>query len=140
LTLGSALLGQLHVGRVTPAGWLWLACIAAVSTVAAIVLFFAGLRRAGPTSASILATVEPVVTVLLAFLVFGETLGALQLLGGVFVLTAVVVLSARRNLPDTAEWTQGRARSTRPRAAPASGRRPRYSPLSYLKEIPSRTR
>jgi drug/metabolite transporter (DMT)-like permease len=57
LTVGSALLGQLHLGRVTSVGWAWLACIAVVSTVAAIALFFAGLRRVGPTSASILATV-----------------------------------------------------------------------------------
>jgi drug/metabolite transporter (DMT)-like permease len=97
LTIASALLGQLHLGQVTAVGWVWLGGIAVVSTVGAIVLFFAGLRRAGPTTASILATVEPVVTVLLAFLVFGETLGALQLLGGTLVLTAVVVLSSRRD-------------------------------------------
>ncbi len=59
-------------------------------------LFFAGLSRVGPTSASILATVEPVVTVVLAFLVFGETLGPAQLVGGALVLSAVVVLNARR--------------------------------------------
>ena len=96
LTIGSALLGQLRPGAVTPAGWGWLACIALVSTVAAITLFFAGLKRVGPTTASILATVEPVVTVLLAFLVFGEHLSAIQLAGGVLVLSAVPVLNARR--------------------------------------------
>jgi drug/metabolite transporter (DMT)-like permease len=64
--------------------------------VAAISLFFAGLRRVGSTTASILATVEPLATVLLAFLVFGETLGPVQVVGGAFVLTAVVVLSASR--------------------------------------------
>jgi drug/metabolite transporter (DMT)-like permease len=80
---------------VTAVGWGWLACIAGVSTVSAIALFFAGLRRAGPTSASILATVEPVVTVVLAFLVFGETLGAVQLVGGALVLSAVPVLLGR---------------------------------------------
>ncbi len=95
LTVVSALLGELRPGEVTPAGWGWLACIAAVSTVAAISLFFAGLRRVGPTTASILATVEPLVTVLLAFLVFGETLGPVQLVGGTLVLTAVLVLCAR---------------------------------------------
>jgi drug/metabolite transporter (DMT)-like permease len=67
-----------------------------VSTVGAISLFFAGLRRAGPTKASILATVEPLVTVLLAFLVFGERLGAVQIAGGTLVLGAVLVLQARR--------------------------------------------
>ena len=95
LTLGSVLLGELRPGELTPAGWGWLAGLAVVSTVAAISLFFAGLRRVGPTAASILSTAEPVVTVLLAFLVFGETLGALQLVGGAFVLGAVLVLHAR---------------------------------------------
>jgi drug/metabolite transporter (DMT)-like permease len=92
LTAGSALLGQLDLGALTAAGWGWLACLAVVSTVASISLFFAGLRRVGPTTASILATVEPLVTVVLAFLVFGETLGAVQVVGGGLVLAAVLVL------------------------------------------------
>ena len=45
LTVGSALTGQLQPGAVTLAGWGWLACIAIVSTVGAITLFFAGLSR-----------------------------------------------------------------------------------------------
>jgi drug/metabolite transporter (DMT)-like permease len=94
LTAGSALLGELHPGALTLAGWGWLACLAIVSTVASINLFFAGLRRVGPTTASILATVEPLVTVLLAFLVFGETLGAVQLAGGALVLAAVLALQS----------------------------------------------
>jgi drug/metabolite transporter (DMT)-like permease len=95
LTAGSALLGELRPGELTLAGWGWLAGIAVVSTVAAVGLFFAGLRRVGPTTASILATVEPLVTVVLAFLVFGETLGATQLAGGALVLAAVVALQVR---------------------------------------------
>lgn len=95
LTIGSAALGQLHPGAVTGAGWGWLVSLTAISTVGAILLFFAGLRRVGPTTASILATVEPVVTVALAFLVFGERLGGLQLAGGVLVLSAVFVLNVR---------------------------------------------
>jgi drug/metabolite transporter (DMT)-like permease len=94
LTAGSALLGELRPGEVTGAGWGWLACLAVVSTVAAVNLFFAGLRRVGPTRASILSTVEPVVTVLLAYLVFGEALGGVQLLGGALVLGAVLALNA----------------------------------------------
>jgi drug/metabolite transporter (DMT)-like permease len=90
LVVGSTVLGELHPGELTAAGWGWLACLAVVSTVAAITLFFAGLDRVGPTMASILSTVEPLVTVLLAFVVFGERLGAIQLLGGVLVLAAVV--------------------------------------------------
>ena len=94
LTVGSALLGELRPGEVTAAGWGWLACLAVVSTVASISLFFAGLRRVGPTTASILATIEPLVTVLLAFLVFGETLGVVQVVGGGLVLAAALVLPA----------------------------------------------
>jgi drug/metabolite transporter (DMT)-like permease len=79
-----------------PVGWLWLGGIVAISTVAAIVLFFAGLERVGPSRASIVSTVEPLVTVGLAFLVFGESLQAMQLLGGALVLASVVVLQERR--------------------------------------------
>src|SRR5919106_6842000 len=95
LTTGSALLGELRPGEVTASGWGWLACLAVVSTVGAISMFFAGLDRVGPTTASILSTVEPVVTVLLAFLVFGETLAAVQLAGGALVLAAVLALAVR---------------------------------------------
>ena len=90
LVVGSALLGELRLGELTGEGWAWMACLAVVSTVTAITLFFAGLERVGPTSASILSTVEPLVTVMLAFLIFGERLGTVQLLGGVLVLAAVV--------------------------------------------------
>ncbi|MET0614890.1 MAG: EamA family transporter [Thermoleophilaceae bacterium] len=96
LTAGSALVGDLHPGEVTVAGWGWLLGLAVVSTVAAVSLFFAGLKRVGPTSAAILSTAEPVVTVILVFLVFGELLGPLQLLGGALVIVAVLVLASHR--------------------------------------------
>jgi drug/metabolite transporter (DMT)-like permease len=92
LLIGSSALGQLHPGAVSVGGWGWLVCLSVVSTVAAIVMFFAGLSRVGPSTASILSTVEPVVTVTLASLVFAERLAGAQLLGGALVLTAVLVL------------------------------------------------
>src|SRR3954464_5489799 len=94
LTAGSSLLVQFRPEALSPAGWGWLACLAAVSTVGAISLFFAGLRRVGPTTASLVSTVEPVVTVALAFVVFGESLGLLQLAGGSLVLAAVMMVHA----------------------------------------------
>jgi drug/metabolite transporter (DMT)-like permease len=93
---GSAALGELRPGELTAAGWGWLACLAVISTVVSIGLFFAGLRRVGPTAASILSTLEPVVTVGLAFLVFGETLSVAQLGGGALVISALLVLQAPR--------------------------------------------
>jgi drug/metabolite transporter (DMT)-like permease len=95
LTLASAALGDLRPGALGPAGFGWLGAIAVVSTVAAVSLFFAGLRRVGPTTASIVSTAEPVTTVVLAYLVFGEALTGVQLAGGALVVGAVLVLSAR---------------------------------------------
>jgi drug/metabolite transporter (DMT)-like permease len=96
LTAGSAVLGELRPGELTAAGWGWIAALAVISTVAAISLFFAGLRRVGPTTAAIVATVEPLVTVLLAYLTFGERLSPVQLTGGALVLAAVVAITTRR--------------------------------------------
>jgi drug/metabolite transporter (DMT)-like permease len=93
---GSAALGELRPADLTFAGWGWLACLAVVSTVVSISLFFAGMRRVGPTTASILSTLEPVVTVVLAFLAFGEMLSGVQLVGGALVLGAVLVLQLPR--------------------------------------------
>jgi drug/metabolite transporter (DMT)-like permease len=45
-----------------------------------------------PRGARILASVEPLVTVLLAFLVFGETLTAIELGGGALVLAAAATI------------------------------------------------
>ena len=69
--------------------------IALVSTVTPIALFFAGLRRVGPSTASILSTLEPPTTVALAFVVFGETLSAVQVTGAALVLGAAVWLQRR---------------------------------------------
>ena len=94
--------GWVSPGAVSAEGYGWLAGIALVSTVAAVSLFFAGLSRVGPSTASILSTAEPVTTVLLAFLVFGEVLSGIQLLGGVLVVGAVFVLSVRIPPPEVA--------------------------------------
>jgi drug/metabolite transporter (DMT)-like permease len=75
-----------------PAGWGWIAAIAVVSTVAAILMFFAGMARVGPSTASILSTLEPVVTVGLAAAAFSESLGPVQLIGGALVLSAAAVI------------------------------------------------
>ncbi|MCO1655571.1 DMT family transporter [Pseudonocardia sp. S2-4] len=80
-------------------GWFWLVCIAVVSTVVAMLTFFAGLRRIGPSSAAILSTFEPVVTTALAALALGEFLTPVQLAGGLLVLSCVVVVQGVRRHP-----------------------------------------
>ena len=77
----------------SPAGWAAIAGLAVVSTVIAIGTFFAGLERIGPAEASTISTIEPVVTVALAAVILGETVAPIQLLGGILILGAVIVLA-----------------------------------------------
>ncbi len=79
----------------TPAGWLWIAAIATISTVLPIVTFMLGMERVGASTASIVSTFEPVVTIAFAAALYGETLGPLQGLGGALVLAAVIALQLR---------------------------------------------
>ena len=72
------------------------AAIALLSTVAAITLYFAGLKRIGPTRASTLSTLEPLVTVTLAAIVLGERIAPVQMAGGALILAAVVLLARAR--------------------------------------------
>src|SRR3954449_12535918 len=95
LGLVAAATGSLDLGF-EPAGWLWLGSAALISTVGAVVLFFSGMSRVGPSTAAILSTLEPPVTVTLVFVTFHDSLGAIQLLGAVAVLGAAVIV----NLPD----------------------------------------
>ena len=76
----------------TPLAWAALVAIAIVSTVTAMLAFFAGLTRLGAACTSMLSTLEPVVTVLLAAVLLGERLTVLQWIGGAAVLGAVLWL------------------------------------------------
>jgi drug/metabolite transporter (DMT)-like permease len=75
------------------AGWMALAAIALVSTVVAIFTFLAGLQRLGASRSSILSTLEPVVTLLLAAVFLGEALLPLQLVGGAMILVAAALVA-----------------------------------------------
>jgi drug/metabolite transporter (DMT)-like permease len=79
----------------TAQGWLWIAAIATLSTVLPIVTFMLGMERVGASTASIVSTFEPVVTVALAVVLYDEALGPLQALGGALVLAAVIALQLR---------------------------------------------
>ena len=74
-------------------GWLTVAAIVLIATIIPVVTFLAGMQRIGPTDASMLSTVEPIVTVFLAVLLFGEVLPPGTLLGGALILMAVLVLT-----------------------------------------------
>ncbi len=77
----------------TDSGWLGIAGIVLVATVIPVATFLAGLERIGPTNASMLSTLEPVVTVLLAGLLFHEQLEPITIIGGGLILVAVILLT-----------------------------------------------
>jgi DME family drug/metabolite transporter len=77
-----------------PAGaWLWMVVLVLVSTVGGFGLYLAGLRNLSASTASITATLEPVMAAGLAFLLLGELIGPIQMLGGLLVIVAVSLLS-----------------------------------------------
>jgi drug/metabolite transporter (DMT)-like permease len=84
--------------HLAPAAWAWIGALAVVSTVVAISAFLVGLPKVGPATASIVSTIEPVVTVGLAMAFFGERLAGVQVAGGALVLIAVILLAAKVRL------------------------------------------
>ena len=92
--LGGSATGSLQV--LQPSTLVIVAAVALVATVLPIAAFLAGVRRIGPSRATILGTIEPPVTIALSALVFGERLGALQFVGAGLVLSAVLILQLRR--------------------------------------------
>jgi drug/metabolite transporter (DMT)-like permease len=74
-------------------GWWTLGAIVILSTIIPVVTFLAGMQRVGPTNASMLSTFEPIVTVLLAAVLFGEALSPITFIGGIMILAAVLLLA-----------------------------------------------
>lgn len=70
--------------------------MAVVSTIVPFAAFLMALHHIAPTNATVTSTVEPVLAGIGAFLLFGESLAPLQMLGGVMVLAAIAVVQ----LPD----------------------------------------
>lgn len=77
-----------------PDGWLAVAGMALFATVLAVLLFFAGIERLGPSRASIISTLEPVGTAVLSTVFFDDRLGGWQFAGGVMVLAGIIWLQA----------------------------------------------
>lgn len=85
----------------SPIAWLAVAGIVAFATILAMLTLFRGLELIGPTRASILSMLEPLLTFTFSALLFGDRFTALQLAGGAAVLAGatMVVLSRGKNEP-----------------------------------------
>jgi drug/metabolite transporter (DMT)-like permease len=76
-----------------PGAVVWLLVLALGPTLGAGLSFNAGLRYVPVSSASIVATLEPVIASLLAFTFLHERLDTAQLVGGGLILAAVIFLT-----------------------------------------------
>jgi DME family drug/metabolite transporter len=74
------------------AGWALLLHLGLLPTALAYVLFLAGIRHITATSASVVTLVEPLTSTFLAWLLFGERLGPLGLLGALLLVGAIGLL------------------------------------------------
>ncbi|MPZ72184.1 MAG: EamA family transporter [Nitriliruptorales bacterium] len=102
----------------SPRAWLLVLGLAAVSTYLPVLLYYTGLRTVDASRAAIVATIEPVVALVIGAVVGGERLGLLALVGGALVLAATSLASAHPLRLRT--WAHGLLRVTI-----CNGRQPR---------------
>jgi drug/metabolite transporter (DMT)-like permease len=92
LVLGAIALTQGFMFPSNLNSWLSLTAMGATGTVIPLTALFAGVKKIGTARAAIFGTIEPVGTLILAFLLLGERLEPLQWFGGSLVLIGVVLL------------------------------------------------
>jgi DME family drug/metabolite transporter len=76
----------------SPAGWVLLVYLALVPTALAFGLFLAGMRHTPATVASIVTLLEPLTSTILAWLIFGEQLGPLGVVGAALLCGAMLLI------------------------------------------------
>ena len=74
-------------------GWINASFLGIISTACATAAMFAGVKIIGAASSSVIMTFEPVVAIFAGHLFFAEQLSATRLIGGAFVIGAVLVLA-----------------------------------------------
>ncbi|RJG05013.1 DMT family transporter [Noviherbaspirillum cavernae] len=108
--LGNGTLAFAGGHALPPNASVWLAIAAiALATVIAIATFLIGIKHIGGAQASIISTLEPVVTICLGVALLGESVGMGQMAGGVMVLAAVILLAQkpqRQSVSDATETTE----------------------------------
>ncbi len=83
--------GSLDPGDVPVAAWPAVIAIGFLASFMAIQTFYAGARRIGAAQAALLSTIEPPTIVILAGILLGQRLGAIQLAGAALIVVSVVL-------------------------------------------------
>jgi drug/metabolite transporter (DMT)-like permease len=94
--LGNTVSLQGNLSEHTAPVWMLVGFIVVVGTMITFSLLTGALRHLSATRASIVATLEPVVATVVAWLWLGETFGATQLIGGAVVLAGIFLAQSAR--------------------------------------------
>jgi drug/metabolite transporter (DMT)-like permease len=117
LTVAAAALGEFHgfnPGSVSRAAWISLAYLIVAGSIVGFTAYVWLLHHESPTKVGTYAYVNPVVAVLVGYFLGGEALGLRTILGTLFVLVSVVVITttpakkpaATRPVEEPAEATE----------------------------------
>jgi drug/metabolite transporter (DMT)-like permease len=93
--LSNSLTGVINISWSLEA-WIWVLLISVVNTVVAITTFFQGVRLIGPSRASIISSIEPVTAIIVASVVFTESLNIYQSVGGFLIVLATLVTAFQK--------------------------------------------
>jgi drug/metabolite transporter (DMT)-like permease len=84
----------------TPVMWWWIFFIGVLGTILPFGFYFEGINLIRSTPASITATLEPITAGIFCFIFLNETLGPLQISGGVLVIASIVLLQHRQDIDE----------------------------------------
>lgn len=71
-------------------------CLSLISTIVAIILFLKAIQTIGPTSTSILATFEPIVSIIFGIIIFGESLTYSLIIGAILIIISTIILAKEK--------------------------------------------
>lgn len=77
--------------------------ISVVSTILSIILLLKGIELIGASSASILGTFEPIVSIIMGVILFGEHLTLALILGTIFIIISTIILAKDKSGIETVE-------------------------------------
>lgn len=78
---------------ISPLGWLLTFILSIVVSLGAVTLLSVGINIIGPQNAAILSTFEPITSMIIGVLAFGEEFGIKIIIGCVLILTSVVLIA-----------------------------------------------
>ncbi|MED1950292.1 DMT family transporter [Brevibacillus centrosporus] len=91
-------LSTFTVQNTTWSFWLSLFYVGVLATVVSMVMWNVGVQKVGATAAGMFLNFNPVFTAILAFLLLGERMTAIQLLGSVIVIIGCYLFSRLKNV------------------------------------------